>query len=115
MDAAIQKELTVLGKRVQAAAIPDAGKQTVLWCIRQLPTLYAKFSLTNESRYGDEITRLVQGVLKELGQGKTAFPEAQKLATSIADRFRLLHEQSGLPALHLKSPRATPARSRKTG
>ena len=39
---------------------------TVVWCLEQLPGLYAKFCQTRESRYGDEIRRLEQGILGEL-------------------------------------------------
>ena len=112
MNEAIHKELAALEKRVQAAAITDTCKQTALWCTKQLPALYTKFGLTNESRYGDEISRLVQALLKELQDG-TASPEAQKLGASIADRFRLVHEQLGLPVLNLKSPRPAAPRPRK--
>ena len=113
MGEALQAQLAMLGKKVRAAAIPDACKHTTDWCIGKLPTLYAKFRETNESRYGEEITRLVQGVLKELTTSHSACPEAQKLATNITNRLRLLHEQFGLPGLNLKPPAPSATRSRK--
>ena len=105
MAEAIQKELAMLGKQVQALAIPDASKQTALWCIKQLPSPYESFRLTNESRYGDQITRLLDALLKELGEGETA--------TKVAERIRLLHEKLGLPVLHLRTSRISSPRSRK--
>jgi len=114
MDDVIQAKLTVLGNEVRDAAIPDQCKQTTLWCLKQLPALYTKFGLTNESRYSEEITRLVQGLVVELN-GKSGSPEAQKLATSIPDSLRLLHEEFGLPVIHLKAPRVATTRSRKIG
>jgi hypothetical protein len=113
MSEALQARLAVLGRKVRAAAIPDGCKHTTDWCIGKLPTLYAKFRETNESRYGEEITRLVQGALKELTTSHGACPEAQKLATNITDRLRRLHEEFGLPRLNLKAPAGLPTRARK--
>jgi hypothetical protein len=111
MSEALQAQLAVLGKKVRAAAIPDGCKHTTGWCIGKLPPLYAKFRETNESRYGEEITRLVQGMLKELTTSDRSGPVAQKLATNITNRLQLLHEQFGLPVLNLKAP-ATIRRSK---
>src|SRR5262249_28152100 len=66
-------------------SIPSDSKHTVHWCLESLPTLYVKFCQTSESRYGHEITRLVQAVLKELLQRKPISPEAQQLTASIAN------------------------------
>lgn len=115
MDVALQAELVVFGDEVRAAAIPSPSKQTALWCLEQLPDLYGKFVMTNESRYGDAISHYVQAVLKELVSSKKPGTEAQQLAAGIPDRFRLLHEQLGIPLLHLKSPRIPAALARKTG
>jgi hypothetical protein len=116
MDEALQSQLAVMTDEFRSAAIPDDCKQTVLWCLEQLPTLYTNFRKTNENRYGEEITRLVQAVVKELVQGKKSCPTAEQLAADIPERFRLLHEEWGLPGLALKAPRTpTPPRSRKVG
>jgi hypothetical protein len=115
MDQTLQGQLATLGNEIQAAAIPEAGKKTAAWCIGQLPALYAHFHRTHESRYGDEITRLVRGVLKELANGKKACPESQELAVKIVSRFRLFHEEFGLPALVLPTPGVSSPRSRKVG
>jgi hypothetical protein len=106
MTEALQAQLAVLGRKVRAAAIPDGCKHTTGWCIGKLPPLYAKFRETNESRYGEEITRLVQGMLQDLTTSDRSGPVAHKLATNITNRLQLLHEQFGLPVLNLK-PLAT--------
>jgi hypothetical protein len=110
MDEALQSQLAVLGNEVRAAAIPEGCKHTAAWCFGQLPALYARFCQTSESRYGEEIVRLVQGVLKELATSPRAYPEANKLAAAIPERLRLLHEQFGLPRLKLKAPGVSPPR-----
>jgi len=115
MDDALQRHFSTLAEEVQATTIPDTNKQSALWCIGRLPALYAKLSSTSESRYGDEITRLVQGVVKELHQAKLPCPKAEQLAAAVPDRFKLFHEQWGLPALLLRAPRAPATRSRKVG
>jgi hypothetical protein len=76
--------------------------------------LYAQFCQNYESRYGDEITRLVQGALDDLAYSNTASKETMKLGSSITERLRLLHEQSGIPVLNIKSSRTTSSRSRVT-
>jgi hypothetical protein len=114
MEHAIQVQLVTLGDEVRSAAIPNASKRTTLWCVDKLPALYAKFRLTCESRYGEEIARLLQAALSELVSSETASPATQELAASITERLRLLHEQSGIPGLDLKPPRPAPPRSRKT-
>src|SRR5262249_8451847 len=112
MEKAIQDQLSELGDEVRAAAIPDASKRTTLWCVDKLPSLYSQFCLTYESRYGEEISRLVQGALNELNS-KTAGKAEQQLAASLTKRLRLLHERSGIPELNLKMPRSLPPRSRR--
>ena len=115
MADALQAQLEALADEVQAAAIPNDGKQTVLWCLEPLPTLYVQFRQTCESRYGQEITRRVQAVFKELLQCKPVCPESQQLAASIANRLRLLHEQLGLPELNMQPTRGSVPRSRRVG
>jgi hypothetical protein len=111
MDKTLQAQLAVLGKKVRAAAIPDGSKHTTDWCIGKLPTLYAKFRQTNESRYGAEITRLVQGMLGELTSIEETYPGAQRLSANITHRLQLLHEQFGLPRLSFKPVAASRTRS----
>ncbi len=113
MDEALQTQLAAMGDEVLLVAIPDDCKRTIRWCVEQLPSLYADFRQTSESRYINEITRLVQGMLKELTTSKKARPEAQRLAASITEQLRLLHEQFGLPGLKLTPLGAPPLRLRK--
>ena len=113
MDQALQAFVAAVGNDVSAAALPKDCKRTVAWCIEKLPGLYAGFHQTSESRYIEEISRFVRAVLKELATNKKAGPGVHKLAASITDRLRLLHEQFGLPRLNLKSLTAPPPRSRK--
>jgi hypothetical protein len=113
MDDALQVHLRALAAEVRATAIPAERKHTAAWCLGQLPALYALFRQTNESRHGEEITRLLLGVLKELTRGEKTCTRAQKLAAGIPGRTQLLHEQLGLPRLGLKAPAAPPPRSRK--
>jgi hypothetical protein len=115
MDEALQDQFAALENEVRAAALPADCRHTALWCLGQLPPLYAQFRRTSESRYGGEITRLVRSVLNELAKSQKACPEAQALAASMPERLRLIHEQFGLPALDLKPPGASPPRPRKAG
>jgi hypothetical protein len=115
MDDALQAQLAELENEVGAAAIPDGSKHTATWCFGQLSSLYAKFRQTSESRYGDKITHLVQGMLKELTTSERACPAARNLAAGISDRLRHLHEQFGLPGLNLTPPGGSPPRSQKAG
>jgi hypothetical protein len=78
-----------------------------------LSSLYIQYRRTSESRYAVEITRLLQGVLAELDKAEADATGAQ--TAGIIDRFRLLHEQLGLPALGLKPPPAPKPRPRKAG
>jgi hypothetical protein len=72
MDEAIAAHLKGLQDVVRATAIPEDAKRTALWCLRQLPAQYALSRQTNESRHDDEITRLVQVLIRQLTVGGTA-------------------------------------------
>src|SRR5262249_31609168 len=89
---------------VRVATAPGAGTHTATWCVGQLPALYDRLCQTHESRYAEEITRLVRGMLQGLAQSHPVCPEAQQLEASLIDRLRRLHEQVGLPGLNLKAP-----------
>jgi hypothetical protein len=106
MSDALQDQLAALRKEVGAGQISGECKQTADWCFGQLPSLYDKFCQTNESRYGDEITRRIVAVLKELAASKEHTLVAGKMATHITGRLGLLHEQFGLPRLVLRLPSA---------
>ena len=109
MDQEIAAHLKGLQDAVRATTIPEDSQRTALWCLKQLPAQYALSRQTNESRHDDEITRLVRVLIRQLTAG-AACPEAQKLAASLPEGFRLLHERLGLSFLTLK----TPAQTRKS-
>lgn len=115
MDDGPQTQIKALRDAVQAAALSDACKRTVAWCLGKLPALYAEFCQTRESRYGDEITRLAQAAVMGLVSTPEISPEAQQLAAKVTKTLQRLHEKFGLPALQLKSIGASPTRSRKVG
>ena len=115
MEQALASLFAALRKEVRAAAISKDCKHTALWCIEQLPRLYVQFRQTSETRYSEEISRLLQAVLNGLVASKPVCPKAQLLAASISDRVRLLHDEFGIPALNLRSPAALSPRSRKVG
>ena len=115
MEKALQAQLATVGDEVSAAALSSDCKSIVAWCMEKLPDLYAKLRETNESRYIEEITRLVRGVLQELTTCKKARLEGRGIAASIIERLRLLHEQFGLPRLNLKPISIPLPRSRKAG
>jgi hypothetical protein len=114
MQERLQAQLAALGKGVERAAMTEGCRQTAAWCVGRLPSLYTKFQQTNESRYGDEITRIVQALLDELTDSEKTRPGGRQLADQITDQFRSLHETFGLPRLHLKLHAAAPSRLRKT-
>ena len=114
MDEALQTLVTELTADVRTAAIPDDAKHTATWCVGQLAVLYAKYSQTSESRYADEITRMVRALLKEMDKCKASSSAPQSLTAKITERFRLLHERFGLPTLQLPvAVRPSTPRSRK--
>jgi hypothetical protein len=113
MNEELQARLAALADEVRAAAGPDGRLHTALWCVARLPGLYARFRETNESRYGEEIARLVRATLKELaGSGD---PGDADLASGVAGRLRLLHEAFGIPRLDFEPPAARRTRPRKAG
>ena len=114
MDEATQAHLAALEDEVRAAALSEAGKHSALWCLGRLLPQYALYRQTCESRYGEEITRLVRGLLKVIIEDPGG-PSVQHVATRILDRLQILHEQLGLPGLGLPAPKPSPRRSRKPG
>jgi hypothetical protein len=115
MGDALQAQLVELIGEVEAAAIPGDSKHSAVWCVRQLPALYATFHQTSESRYGEEITRLVRAVFRMLADPPGAFPGSEVLAATLLVRLHLLHEQFGLPRLDLGLPGAVKPRPRTAG
>ncbi|OAI41204.1 hypothetical protein AYO40_03600 [Planctomycetaceae bacterium SCGC AG-212-D15] len=104
MDKILHTALLNLSNEVEATAIPSDCKHTAAWCLGKLPGLYAHYGSTHESRYGDEITRLVQVLIAELTRSQGGCKEAQAMACGMAARFQTLHERLSLPILLLKAP-----------
>ena len=103
---------------VKAAHLPADTQHTVSWSIDQLPGLYRQFCDTYESRFGEAIRRLVQGVLKALAEaGAPGLAEAGApgLADVLLARLQALHERLGLQALGLQAYPAKRRRPRKAG
>jgi hypothetical protein len=113
MGRGFQAQLAALEKQVRAAAISGGWKHTSDCCFGRLPVLYEKFCQTNESRYGEEISRRLSVVLGELASEKRDCPEARKLSTRIIDRLRLLHERFGIPGFALTAPASSRSDSQK--
>ena len=112
MTEALRGELAGITSLVKAANMPGDTSHTVVWCLEQLPALYAKFCQTHESRYADEILRLEKAVVGELAEAP-ALPEGQAVGEAVLDRFRLLNERFGLPGLDMPPPRIPRPRSKK--
>jgi hypothetical protein len=113
MDEELQARLAALADEVRVAAGPDGRLHTAVWCVGQLPGLYSRFRATNESRYGEEIARLVRAALKELAGGGA--PGDVDLASGVAGRLRLLHQEFGIPRLDFDPPATRRTRPRKAG
>src|SRR5262249_12106838 len=111
MHADIRAHFQTLVNAVQATGIPADRKEAVARSVQRLAAPYAKFRETNESRYGDEIAALVQGILKDL----EACPAARHLDAVFREKLRLLHEELGVPNLALKPapPPPCPKKTRK--
>jgi hypothetical protein len=98
---------------VRSTSLADDAKHAAVWCVRQLPSLYDKFRHTSESRYGDEIVRLVRAALQTLADGNGNSPASRELAASIPARLESLHQRFGVPALKFDTPAAPRACSRE--
>jgi hypothetical protein len=99
MHETIRAHFQELEDAVRTTTIPAGRQEVIAGSVLRLSTLYDKFRQTCESRYFDEITHLVQGVLKDL----EACPEAQRLDANFREKLWLLHEELGLPRLPLKA------------
>jgi hypothetical protein len=106
MDSSLLTELDAIPGLVRAAGVPDAAQQTAAWCLSRLPGLYRDFSQTYDCRYGDEIQRLVRGLLMALAGDPGA-------VESVTGKMRAMHTRLGLPALRLSPPKQ--ARKAKRG
>jgi hypothetical protein len=109
MHESIRAHFEELEEALRATAVPAERREVIAGSVRRLPALYAKFRETNDSRHGEEIARLVQGVLKDL----EACPQARDLDAAFREKLRLLHEELGVPALALKPAPRPPASGKR--
>jgi hypothetical protein len=109
MDLAVYPELTKLRGLVKRAKLVADTEHSVLWCLDQLPKLYAEFCRTYESRFVDAILRLAQGVLKKLAEASLG--TAVRVGEALVALLGGLHERLGLAPLALKL--AAPGSGRK--
>jgi hypothetical protein len=105
MNSYLQAELATIGRLVEAAAVGDRPRQTVLWALNKMPLAYQQLMKTYESKYVDEIVRLVTLIQKELTN-----ENAPKLAATIATRLTTMHSRRGFPSLGLKPTPPAPAK-----
>jgi hypothetical protein len=98
MHESLRAHFRELEGAVRSTAVPADRQEALASAVRRLPALYKKFRETNDARYGGDITRTVQAILKDL----EACPEARKLDAAFRERLALLHEELGVPKLALK-------------
>lgn len=109
MIEAFRAEIVGITSLIEAAALGGDARDTVVWCLGQLPGLYDQFCENYERRFAEEIHRLEQGLLGKLAEPRRSSP----LAEAVLDRLRLLHECFGLPGVNFRLPPASSPRSRK--
>ena len=102
MDLDLQTELGAIQTLVEAAGIPDRPRQTILSSLKQLPPLYQEMMRTYESRYVDEILRLITLIRASLANNGCL-----EVGEVIATRITAMHSRRGFPRLGLK-PAAAP-------
>ena len=96
----IRDHFAGLEKALRKTTLTDDRQRFVAKSIQKLDPLYTEFRETNASRCSDQITTIVQCVLKELH----ACPRAQTLEAEFRDGLHQLHENLGIPRLPLKLP-----------
>jgi hypothetical protein len=107
--AAALPELVTLRTLVQSAGLVADAKHTALWCLDQLPKLYADFCGTHESRFAGAILRLARAILKRLAEEDSG-EDAGRVGDALVAQLGGLHERLGLTTLAL---RPVPATGRK--
>jgi hypothetical protein len=112
MESTCPAEITALRTFIQTASISPDAKHTALWCVDQLPKLYADFESTNESRFADAIRRLSQAVLMRMGEAGSG-ADAGCVGDALVGQLGRLHQRLGFAPLLLK-PGAAPAKGRRS-
>jgi len=109
MHKKIQTHFDGLKSVIEPTTMTEQRKLFVSTAIDKLAELYARYRETNASRYGDEIARIVQSILREL----EACPEASKLDAGFRAGLHNLHEDLGIPKLALKAAPPPPKVSKR--
>jgi hypothetical protein len=104
MHERIRAHFSELQAALEDTTLSDERKQFVASSVVKLAALYAQFRETNMSRFGDEISRLVQAVLYQLQE----CPEAGKLDADFVHGLHSLHQELGIPRLSLKPVKVPP-------
>ena len=107
MEESLLTELAAVRSVCDSAALPDDARHTVAWCLDSLPDLYCRFCQTNDIRYGDEIRRLVQGLLVAV--------EDTTVRTSVTDQLQAMQVRLGIPRLQFASPKNVLPRKKTVG
>jgi hypothetical protein len=95
-------EIAKLRSLVTSATLDPEAKHSALWCLDQLPKLYAELRRTNESRYWDAIGKMGQAVLKRMGE-EGAGDDAGKVSDAVILRLDAMHRRLGIARLALKA------------
>jgi hypothetical protein len=93
----VDVDLQAVRDLLAAAALSDERRKAALQCVGQLPRLYRGLCETYESRYADEIARLVQAV-------GTLAAGVPGLAEAIIALLRDMQERLGIPGPEFRSP-----------
>jgi hypothetical protein len=99
----MQAGLKSIRRLVKSTALPTGVEHTVLFGFDQLPQLYNDLNRTYDSRYSDRILGVIGGILKTLSSPDAGGPAAEKLAVTIGNRLRDMHDKHGI-AVALKAP-----------
>jgi hypothetical protein len=101
-------ELEKIRTLVNQANLTEDARRAANWCLSSLPRLYEQLRSTNESRFGDDIQRMVQGTCKTLVDEKSA--DGRKIARAFVVFLQVLHERLGIQVLTIRT-RTTSASS----
>ena len=94
-------ELVALRTLARKARLTEEIRHSVLWCLDQLPRLYADFQGTYDIRFTDSIVRLARAALKRLAEPGGG-EDAGGVADAVVAQLRGLHQRLGLAQLVLR-------------
>lgn len=104
MHDSIRQHFARFLESVRKTGLADDRKESVESSLNRLPAMYAQFRATNDCRFGEEITRVVQAVLRVV----EACPDGRKIDEEFRAGLHALHEEHGVPILRLKPLPALP-------